>query len=315
VLALSGCGSAQGAAIGDGVGTGSSSGSSGSSGSPGSPGSPGSASSASSPGSSNSSSRPDARTALVGRHFTGTTAIGRQLAPGSTVRLGFTTTTLSLDAGCNQLSGNYSFDGRTLRVKRVALTAMACPPGLGAQDSWLTALLSGAPAAALDGSTLTIGSPTKRLTLHEQGGQELLGTTWAIQGTSVGTVTSPLPKGTGASVTFDGGGEHGIVRTGCNSGGLAVSSLTGQGQRRGTIALRPAVMTRIACRAELMFLDHTVIAVLSGSVHYAIDGEALTIVNDAPGKHGLTLKAQRPGAGGAGPTPPPGEGPGPVPAS
>jgi len=229
---------------------------------------------------------------LDGRRFAGATLVGRRLAPGTTVRIDFARGALSADAGCNRLTGGYSFDGRTLSVSTLHRTGLACPPGLQAQDSWLVALLSSRPAVTLEGASLTIGSASARVTVHEEHGQELLGTTWAIEGTSDGGGTRPLPAGAPASLTFDGNGEHGSVRTGCSSGGLAVSSLSGQAQGRGVMVLRPTVVSRIACRGELMLVQQSILRVLSGSVHYTVDGDTLTLVNDAPGGHGLTLRTQ-----------------------
>jgi heat shock protein HslJ len=104
---------------------------------------------------------------LAGRTFVSTSAFGRPLVPGSTVRITFREGGLAATAGCNTLFGSAGWTEGVLAAPTLASTMMACAPELMAQDEWLAVLLQSRPAIELDGRTLTIGDGSTGLLLVE----------------------------------------------------------------------------------------------------------------------------------------------------
>src|SRR5699024_2671020 len=78
------------------------------------------------------------------------------LVEGTRIRMTFEGGQVSVQAGCNSLSGDYRVESGVLRVGQVGGTEMGCPEALMAQDQWLAALLESALALALEGDELTL---------------------------------------------------------------------------------------------------------------------------------------------------------------
>lgn len=105
---------------------------------------------------------------LAGRTFLSTAVRGHELVPDSTVSIAFDEGTISVNAGCNTLFGEASWDGGVLAAGQLASTRKACAEDLMAQDEWLAGFLASSPALTLDGATLTLGNDTTGITLQEE---------------------------------------------------------------------------------------------------------------------------------------------------
>ncbi len=97
---------------------------------------------------------------LDGRTFVArTVTVGgepRPLVDGTQLVLGFDGAAMSVDAGCNQLSGDVAYADGVLRVGAMGGTEMGCDPDRMDQDTWVARFLSADPRYALDGAA---GSP------------------------------------------------------------------------------------------------------------------------------------------------------------
>ena len=96
----------------------------------------------------------------------------RQLVDGTRIRLRFEAGRLNADAGCNQLSGEYTVDGTALVVGQLAMTEMACMPSARAeQDTWFAELLGSRPTVTLSGDTLVLTGGSSEVTLLDRAGR------------------------------------------------------------------------------------------------------------------------------------------------
>jgi heat shock protein HslJ len=119
-----------------------------------------------SPTSAGSEVTPPSAAELNGRTYEATSVEGYELIPGTTLRVGFDSDNLVARAGCNTLTGPYSFDGGTLKWSGPpASTMIGCPDELVAQDEWLTDLFTTGVSATVDqfGANLTNGEVTIQL--------------------------------------------------------------------------------------------------------------------------------------------------------
>jgi len=101
---------------------------------------------------------PGPPTTLAGRQFVSQSVEGRELVPGTEIRLSFSANALSAYAGCHHLSGPYRVEGNVLRVERLPPAGAACDQARHEQDWWLQQLLIGSPRFALDGWRLTLAT-------------------------------------------------------------------------------------------------------------------------------------------------------------
>jgi heat shock protein HslJ len=221
---------------------------------------------------------------LADSAFESTAVTGHDLVADTTIELAFTSDGLSARAGCNSMNGGYSITDGTLDVGQMASTMMACSDELMAQDAWLSAFLSGGPAIALDGDTLTLTGDDATLVLEAVQPAELEGTTWTVTGIVANEAVSSLPMDAEASLTITDG--QAAIRTGCNSGSTSVE-ITDT-----TITFGPIALTKMACPPGLSDLEASVLAVLAGEVSYEISGDGLSLSNEgAEGQPGLELTA------------------------
>lgn len=220
---------------------------------------------------------------LDGRTFLSSGTTGRQLAPGSVVRLTFEGVRLAASAGCNQMSGEYEVVDGTLKVGPMNTTEMACDEPLMAQDRWLAGFLPDA-AVNLAGDTLTLAGGDDSLTLVDEEtvnpDRPLEGTRWIVESIVAGDAVSSLPLGTNAAFVFDGGTLR--AEPGCNTGSGSYT-LDGDDLAIGAIAT-----TKMACERPAMELETAVLQVLDGRLTFSIDADTLTLTNGAAG---LILKA------------------------
>ncbi len=106
---------------------------------------------------------------LADRVFLSTEARGRTLVPGTQVQVTFSRDSVSVQAGCNTLVGQATWDGGVLAVAApMASTMMACSEELMSQDEWLAGFFAASPRVRLDGTTLTLGDGSEGLVLAEQ---------------------------------------------------------------------------------------------------------------------------------------------------
>jgi heat shock protein HslJ len=220
---------------------------------------------------------------LDGRTFLSTAVQGRALVAGSTIRLSFRDGQVGASASCNSMGGAYRIDGDRLITGQLATTEMACEPPLMEQDRWVAELLGGA-TVALDGETLTLTNSRVSVTLVDREvadpDRPLLGTRWVVDGLISGDAVSIVPVGVTAALTFWDGRVD--VEAGCNSGGGSVEVTDA------TLDFGPIGLTKMACEPGAMAVEAAVTAVLSGTVRYTIEADALTL--DAGGI-GLMLRA------------------------
>jgi heat shock protein HslJ len=95
---------------------------------------------------------------LDGTSYVATGITGRELVPGTELRIAFVDEHLSVRAGCNTLSAPYEVQGSTLRWTGPAASTMAaCPDELQAQDQWLTDFFTNGAEITVDnvGGTLS----------------------------------------------------------------------------------------------------------------------------------------------------------------
>jgi len=206
---------------------------------------------------------------LGNRAFESTSVEGHELVEGTTINLMFEADLIAVRAGCNGMSGGFTFDEDALVVQQMAMTMMACDQPLMDQDTWVQEFLTSLPKIALDGETLTLTGTDATITFAEVADAELEGTTWNVTGTVENEGVSSVPEG--ASLTFADGTVN--VNAGCNtgSGGVVITDTT--------ITFEPIATTRMACEDDLMALEASVLAVLDGDVDYEIHGDSLLLTN------------------------------------
>ena len=193
-----------------------------------------------------------------------------------------------MSAGCNGMTVGYSVEGTTLVTDgEVASTLMGCAPELGAQDEWITELLTRDLEVDLDGDRLALTAGDTVLTLVDAAtttplADGLVGPTWTLDTLVDGDVASSVPIGVTASLTFADDDTYG-VDTGCNTGS-------------GTYALEDAALqidppgiTRRGCQGDAAEVEQAVLAVLTDEVDARIEDGRLVLVH--PGGTSLLLLA------------------------
>lgn len=80
----------------------------------------------------------------------------RALVPGTTIRLTVLDAQISLNAGCNTMSGPARVEDSHLIVESLAMTEMGCAQALMDQDAWLADWIAGKPRLHRSGPYLGI---------------------------------------------------------------------------------------------------------------------------------------------------------------
>lgn len=93
---------------------------------------------------------------LDGRVFATAQVDGHALVDETVVRLAFDGDELSVDAGCNHLTGTVAVEGDRLDVSNLGGTEIGCTKDRAAQDEWIADFLTHSPTVALDDGTLTL---------------------------------------------------------------------------------------------------------------------------------------------------------------
>lgn len=223
---------------------------------------------------------------LSERGFVSTDVTGYDLVAGSEITMNFLDDAVSVNAGCNTMNGGFEIADGTFTAGQLAMTMMACPDPLMAQDTWLSEFLASSPQIELDGSTLTLTGDDATITLAEIEPAALVGTTWVVTGTVASQAVSSIPADSTASISIADDGTV-AVDTGCNTGSGDVEV----GDE--TLTFGPIATTLRACVDEVAELEADVLAVLQGEVAYEISGDNLSLRSgDGADQIGLELTAE-----------------------
>lgn len=84
------------------------------------------------------------------------TSPDHQLVQGSTIAMTFKPDSISVNAGCNTMSGGAAIAGDTLVVTQLASTMMGCEQALADQDQWVQEFLTSRPTIELLGADLRL---------------------------------------------------------------------------------------------------------------------------------------------------------------
>lgn len=241
------------------------------------------------------SSGPPADDPLDGRTFMGSSVTGHDLAPGSTITLGFSGGQVSASAGCNSLGGSASIEDGVLVASALSMTEMGCEPLLMDQDAWLVDFLGSRPTVTVDDDTLTLATDGVRLDLTDRESVRaadpvpLEGTTWTLdaflEGADGDSAVSSVPGDPGEvpTLVFDAGTVS--VFTGCNRG-RASYTLVGE-----TLEVTGLALTRRGCPGSAGDNERAVTPVLEGVLTLVQDYDTLTLTSAAG--PGLVYRATR----------------------
>ncbi|MBN9609218.1 MAG: hypothetical protein BGO26_03870 [Actinobacteria bacterium 69-20] len=150
--------------------------------------------------------------ALAGRTFLSTGVTGRELVPGSTIRMEFGKDgSVSASAGCNQMSGTPRWDGTVLTIPNMAMTEIGCETPRMDQEQWFGDLLTAGVTVALTGNELTLTADGVILELLDRTvadpDRPLVSTEWILDGIISGTgdsgSVSSIPDGIRATLRIE----------------------------------------------------------------------------------------------------------------
>ena len=222
-------------------------------------------------GSATGTGSDDVLASLSGRTFVSTEVTGHDLVPGSTITMTFPNAqTVSVNAGCNTMSGGASVEGGVLQVGPLATTQMGCPAPLMTQDAWLAALLTKGMAIEAQGETLVLSADEVTITLTDRKVAEpdlpFVGTDWLLDGI----------------VANDAVTHYGVVATMSTDGSrinyLACNTHSGKITINGNTATTEMVLsTNMACADSRADVEKAMESVLDGTFTFAIDGKELTV--------------------------------------
>ena len=225
---------------------------------------------------------------LAGREFlsTGITDGGAafNLVPGTRVRLGFTDTGLTAQAGCNSFGASYRIEGGRLVIDGGAMTEMGCDEARNKQDQWLFEFLGSKPSATLAGTDLALDNGRTVIRLVDRTIAEpdlnIAGPAWTVTSIIEGDAVSSVPAGVTATFVFGNDGTV-EVNAGCNHGSGSWA-LEGSG-----IVFRDVALSKMACEGPAGAMETAVLAVLNkGTVQASIRANVLTL---QAGGNGLQL--------------------------
>ena len=236
----------------------------------------------------------DSQVGLAGLTFLFQSAEGFTPVEGTTVRLSFDDTSISI-SGCNSQSGSYSVcDGR-LCVSELSRTEIGCEPAIDAQDTWLSNFFLASPRVTQSSARLTLETPDATLSFLDREvadpDRPLVGRTWRVDTIIRGNGASAGASSVSSSPTIEfrpSGDRTGLlgdyhVFTGCN---------TGDGTYRasnGSITLFGAAYTEAGCEPpNEMVEDHVIDVLAAGTVTYQIEARRLTISREDVGLSATT---------------------------
>jgi heat shock protein HslJ len=107
-------------------------------------------------GGAGESSQVATQESLDGLSFTATEARGAEITPKSTLTVSFAGERVSVDAGCNSISGNYSIEDDGEIQSFMVTTMMGCPPAVQDLEVFATELFRQGAIATQSGDTLEL---------------------------------------------------------------------------------------------------------------------------------------------------------------
>lgn len=230
--------------------------------------------------------------ALVGNTYLSGEVTGPAIPGGGPLEISFPQRgRISATAGCNRQVGEVGFAGDVLTPGTLASTMMACPGDRGDSDAWLSDFLS-APLTWHTPSRTTLvlsrgeGPDRREVTLTQRQNEPLSGPTWIVTNlvTAQAVESSVELEAARPSLVFADGEVTGS--TGCNrlSGAAVVTGAK--------IEFRNLAVTKMACGDERARIEKVVLDTLRGTASYTIDGDRLSLTNDADPSVGLRLRAE-----------------------
>jgi heat shock protein HslJ len=212
-----------------------------------------------------------------------------QLVPGSELRVDFADGGVSINAGCNHLTGTYALsEDSELTVTDLAGTEMACAQPLMDQDSWVSGTAFAKPlVASVSGQALTLSRDGFQMVLGDRKTLSpdalLEGTSWQLSGIRTGESVASLPAGAHVPTLSLASDGTLTLDTGCNSGRTSVMVKDSE------ITFGAVASTKRACADKAARqTEAAVLAVLTGSAQWSITEKTLTITN---GDRGLVYRA------------------------
>lgn len=203
---------------------------------------------------------------------------------------------ISFTAGCNQFSGQASWEDGVLRTSGLGGTEMGCPGARQKQDEWMVHFFGSSPRLELDGTDLAVRSDRERVWFvqadempSEEAGDAggLIGNRWRLtgigerDGDSIGMMV--VPADVVATIRFDEGEVS--YDTGCNAGGGA-AGVAGE-----TINFGDLEQTLVLCDGAQAEVERGVSRVLraKSTVSWTISGDELRLVT-RDGRHELVYQ-------------------------
>lgn len=205
--------------------------------------------------------------------YLSTHAEGEQEVDAVTLRL--EGETISLNAGCNTISGHATWRGNTLVVNEATTTEMGCDSQLHDLDTYFASQLSqGVEVDSIsEGFIMTLEEAI--ITFHPQDDTPVEGQTWRLTSVISGDAASSVPEGVSASLFIDEGQAE--VTYGCNTGSGAVEV------KPSTLVFDEQVATLMACDDSAMKVETHMQKLLSGEVEYEIEGKTLRLTSGDQG--------------------------------
>jgi heat shock protein HslJ len=180
---------------------------------------------------------------------------------------------LSGSTGCNSFTGTYSASATALTIQLGAMTQVACPSDLTAQESAITKKLPKVTAYAIKAGVLTLtDAKDVKLFTYKAATTSLPGTSWKVTGVNNGNgavsstaLTEKLTATFAKNDEFSGFG-------GCNhmSGPYKLTGTNG-------VTIGPLRSTLIACQGDVGELEAEYHTALSHVTNYEISGTTLTL--------------------------------------
>lgn len=198
------------------------------------------------------------------------------LVEGTEIRAGFEDGSISLSAGCNQMSGTITSDGDRLTVGPLASTMMGCDDPLMAQDEWLSGLFGDPVVWLLDGDTLVLTADDGTvITFTDREVAEpdlsLVGPLWSLETviTADAASNSAWPEAPTLEFVDDGTVK---VFDGCNRGN---GQYTVEGDQ---LTIGSVGLTRMACGDDTADAVAAMAGVIGGDpLTYEIEADRLSL--------------------------------------
>jgi heat shock protein HslJ len=229
--------------------------------------------------------QPAAQPSLAGRTFlsVGITENGapKALVDGTRIRLDFKDGSISANAGCNQIGGEFQLQNGILVLGALSQTEMGCDPARMAQDTWLVGVLGSKPRLTLAGDQLSIDAGSVVIHLADRRVVEpdlaITGPTWTVDSIYSGESVSSVPDGAVATLVFHADGTL-DVNAGCNQGSARWAAV-GTG-----IEVSALGLTKKACPGAAGELESAVVATLrAGTIAADIEADRLILRAGAAG--------------------------------